>query len=747
MKSILVCGVLFSAFHATMQAGFAAEPTDVARWENLALGKPVTFHPNPNYRHCTDSGDKTQLTDGEYTTGYFWTQKTTVGWNRARPVEITIDLEGDRPIRGLSFNTAAGVAGVGWPISIQVLVSVDGRVYHALGDLVALSMKDALPPDGKYTVHRFQVDDLRCHGRYVKLLIDPGGAFCFVDEIEVFRGEDEWKDRPLPGDAIRYPLEFFRDSWCNSAQKRRIGYDLIESRAAVMRAELSTVQQNRLLAEVADLEQAIAQLPPPDPRTFRALFPMNAVHARVYAIHGAVRAAQGRPPLVAWRANPWDMLAPSELPDGAPAASISLAAMRGETRLAAVNLTNCTAEPLTVHLAFEGLPGGPTPEDVTLLEVAWTDTREGTPVAAALLEVEPRGGRYTLTLPAGLTRQIGVSVTPRVAAAGRYQGQLVVRGAIPTPIRIPISLRVFDLVFPDKPRLHVGGWDYTDSDQMYGVTPANRDRLIRHLRDRFVDTPWATRGVLPYGTFDDQGEMVRKPDTKRFDAWVERWTGAARFAIFCAVHQDMAGTKVGEPSFAKQVAAWIHFWVDHAGSRGIRPEQLFLLLVDEPYRNEQDQLVVAWAAAIKAAEPRVVIWEDPTYRNPAEATEALMKAADVLCPNRPMMLAQGKEFADFYRRQRAAGRRLDFYSCSGPARLLDPYAYYRLQAWTCFDMGAESSFFWAFADTGGGNSWNEYLGKRVSYTPLFLTPDSVTAGKHMEAIRESVEDFEYLAML
>ncbi|MFV2069033.1 MAG: hypothetical protein ACC645_18865, partial [Pirellulales bacterium] len=80
-------------------------------------------------------------------------------------------------------------------------------------------------------------------------------------------------------------------------------------------------------------------------------------------------------------------------------------------------------------------------------------------------------------------------------------------------------------------------------------------------------------------------------------------------------------------------------------------------------------------------------------------------------------------------------------------RLLDPYAYYRLQAWTCFDMGAESSFFWAFGDTGGGNSWNEYLSKRVSYTPLFLGPDSVTAGKHMEAIRESVEDFEYLAML
>ncbi|MFV2069034.1 MAG: hypothetical protein ACC645_18870, partial [Pirellulales bacterium] len=662
MKSTFICAVLFSAIQATMQAGLAADPTGAARWENLALGRPVTFHPNPNYHHCTDPGDKTQLTDGRYTTGYFWTQETTVGWNRARPVEITIDLEEDRPIRGLSFNTAAGVAGVGWPISIQVVVSVDGRVYHALGDLVALSLKNALPPDGKYAVHRFQVDDLQTHGRYVKLLIDPGGPFCFVDEIEVLRGEDRWQERPLPGDEIRYPLEFFRDSWCNSAQKRRIGYDLIEARATVIRAELPATERKRLLAEVTDLEQAIGQLSPPDPRTFRALFPMNDLHARVYAIHGAVRAAQGRQPLVVWHANPWDMLAPTELPDNAPVPSVNLAAMRGETRLAAVNLTNGTADPLTVQLAFEGLPGGPTPADVTLQEVAWTDTREGTPVAAALLKVEPQDGRYRLTLPAGLTRQIGISATPRTIAAGRHRGHLIVRGAIPAPIRIPVSLRVFDLDFPPKPRLHVSGWDYTDGDSMYGVTPANRDRLIRHLRDRFVDTPWATRGVLPYGKFNPQGKLTEKPDTKRFDAWVERWTGAARYAIFCAVRQEMAGTKVGEPLFAKKVAAWIHFWVDHAGARGIRPEQLYLLLVDEPYRHEQDQLVVAWAAAIQAAQPRVVIWEDPTYRNPAEATDGLMAAADVLCPNRPMMLAQGKKFADFYRRQRAAGRRLDFYS-------------------------------------------------------------------------------------
>lgn len=84
--------------------------------ENLALGKRYTLDPNPNYRLCTDSQDKVQLTDGIFTEGYFWTQMTTVGWSNAQPVKITIDLETVQPIRGISFNTAAGVAQVQWPI-------------------------------------------------------------------------------------------------------------------------------------------------------------------------------------------------------------------------------------------------------------------------------------------------------------------------------------------------------------------------------------------------------------------------------------------------------------------------------------------------------------------------------------------------------------------------------------------------------------------------------------------------------
>ena len=60
--------------------------------ENLALGKPYTMHPAPNYKHCTDPDDRTQLTDGVLSEGYFWVQKETVGWRNSECVDVIIDL-------------------------------------------------------------------------------------------------------------------------------------------------------------------------------------------------------------------------------------------------------------------------------------------------------------------------------------------------------------------------------------------------------------------------------------------------------------------------------------------------------------------------------------------------------------------------------------------------------------------------------------------------------------------------------
>ncbi len=130
-----------------------------------------------------------------------------------------------------------------------------------------------------------------------------------------------------------------------------------------------------------------------------------------------------------------------------------------------------------------------------------------------------------------------------------------------------------------------------------------------------------------------------------------------------------------------------------------------------------------------------------------EALPEMIDLCDILCPNRQLFYSCGEEYRKFFVDQRNKGKRLEFYSCSGPMRLLDPFAYCRLQAWDCWKYRADATYFWAFADGAGTSSWNEYLCPRNTYTPLFIDETSVYSGKHLEAMREGIEDYEYFVIL
>ncbi len=748
---------VYRGHESFLDISYAGEPRSLTEAmeafvpKNIALGAEYTLNPEPNYHLTKDPGDLKYLTDGQYTAGRFWTQKTTVGWDlRARDIIITMDLGGHYPIEGLSVSTAGGEAGVRMPSSIRMLVSADGRRFYEIGDLVELSgKKSPVPAYGEYFRHRFHTDGLKTHGRFIRLEVIPEGQFFFTDEVEVYRGEDEWKELPMPGEAIRRPREYFHlvDDRFEMRLRRRLDSDLESVRAELAAREISSGAPARFEEQIRKLDKAILELPPvEDPENFRAVFPVNDVHAGIFALLGDLRREAGYPAVLPWSANPWDNLAPMDVPAENKTGGIFVAAMRGETRAAALNLTNSTRSVFTVDLRFNGLPGGAAPDYIRVYEVAWTDTGDNTPVAAALIEAPSSGKGYEISLPAGMTRQVWFSFTPEGISPGMHSGHLSVENLPGGALRVPAALRVFDLDFPEFPALSVGGWDYTNM-HYGGITPANRDRVIAYLRECFVDATWATRDVLQLGEFDSSGRYSKEPDTTRFDAWVDLWPGARRYQVYLDVYRapSIGATEMGEPLFERKVGEWINFWVRHARSRGISPNQLFLLLVDESRSIEDDKLIAGWSRAIKAAQPEVVIWDDGT-RGSERNTRELMESVDFLSPHRPAMLPGGTHHhtLDFYLEHRRAGGRLDLYSCRGPARALDPYTYYRLQAWSCFQLGAEGTQFWSFS--GRGEPWNEYFGNG-GYAPFFMDSDAVTPGKQMEAIRESVADYEYLSML
>jgi len=707
--------------------------------ENLARSKAYTLHPQPNYLHCTDPQDKLQLTDGIYTQGYFWTQQSTVGWQNALPATITFDLESIQPICGILFHTAAGVAGVQWPLSIHILVSDDGKTYFHAGDLVEFSaVEHGAPKAEGYGLHCFRTETLRTHGRFVKLLIIGNGPFIFADEIEIFKGPREFIKLKPPGEKVDDINQFNRRMTVIRAVRRRLRLDLAEIRK--LARELN---QKKWENDFQAIEKEISALHFNPPSDFRTVFPMNDLHRRIFAIQAALWRTRGWSDLIVWQKNRWDMLSPTELPKPQKTV-LEIHTMSNEYRGAAFNLSNADSQTLEAKLSIEGLPGGTNPNYITVHEIPFTDTRSGIPIAAAMPIIPKQQGKYFLTVEPGLTKQIWFTLHPQTIPPGEYAGKIIL--GLKNQI-VPIRLKIYPFRFPDQPTLSLGGWDYTDQDNRYQVTSQNCTALIQHLREHFVDSPWATSRVLSRGKYDKEGNMIEEPDPQYFRQWLQRWPKARNYLVFAAVGNSFSGFKIGTPAFQNAVAHWIDWWAVKLKQWNLRPEQLGLLLVDEPHTQEQDNTIIEYAKVIQKAAPGVVIWNDPTWREPWEGRPQLFELSDVLCPNLPMLITQGNKFADFYEQQRDAGRQLWFYSCSGPGKLLDPYSYHRLQHWFCWKYQAQGSGFWAFGDSNGASSWNEYLTLRGAYTPVFLDETSVTPGKHMEAIREGIEDYEYLVLL
>ena len=738
---LLIIGLqIFAVYGCSGQEGMSSS----ASLKNIAIGKPYTLDPQPNYPLTADPDDKTQLTDGRYTSGYFWTQKTTVGWTGKHPI-ITIDLGAVSAIKGVSYNTAAGAADVEWPTVICILVSDDGKNFYEAGELVSLSQKNIprwIDADG-YQVHRYWTDALCTHGRYVKLVI-CGNPYVFVDEIEVYAGDDAWGKIPFKGPVVTDLKALISQKLVSNRVRARLESDIHSIRSILASKPGAVKIDSAIPTQLVSLEEDLEKFDSKQGEDFKAIIPLNPLHERIFNLQAQIWKNFGLSELTVWQNGLWDPLEPIHIPVTGSTPSVQVSMMLNEYRAGAFYISNASDKDIGLHLEIVGLPGGSNPSYITVHEVVWSGTSGGYCYPAALPEAKKSDDAFLISAPSGLTRQVWFTLHPTNISAGLYHGMIVVSGGT-QKIEVPLTLNIYPFHFPEQPTLHLGGWDYTDTDNFSGVTPENRDKIIRHLREHFVDSPWGTAAVLPFPDSGDKG--ITQPDTSRFDVWLQRWRGARQYCVFLDVKKQLSGSPMGTPEFVEKVKQWITFWANHAKLQGVKPEQLNLLLVDEPHTPEQDEIILQWSNAIHAVGAGVKIWEDPTHKDILKANQEMLAGCDVLCPNRWLILNASSELRDYFIKRQKQGLDLSLYSCKGPARELDPYSYYRLQPWVCWELGAHASYFWSFTDTGGASSWNEYKLSGDAYTPLFIDDASVTAGKQIEAIREGLEDYEYLVML
>ena len=742
------CVILLLSAAVTSLAGAQdQQDTSLTHPENIALNQPYFLNPAPNYPLRLDSEDAGQLTDGFYNSGYFWVKKATIGWLPVQPVIITVDLEKVQPISGASFSTAVGLAGVKWPVAIYMLVSDDGLNFFEVGDLVVLSKKHGLPQGSERAAYRFRTDELKTHGRYISFVVS-GESSIFVDEIEVYGGSLGFVDIPHSTRPSQDLNNFFKAKKVGEGVKRRLQKDVKDISSVLASSILPDREKQHITEQIEEIERDLEKYHHSGEEDFRAVLPLNELHGRIFRAQAELWRAMGLPESSIWQSGPLEPLSPTQIPPKGSEVSLDITMMLDEYRAGAFNVSNASREDMDFRLEILGLPGGTIPPYITVHEVAWTDTSTGQCVASALPEAKRDSGSPVINVPSGMTRQVWLTFHPTDLQPGKYNGQIAMNSLKDTTqsAQVPLTLHVYPLRFPGQPSLHLGGWDYTNDVDRDRVTLANRDKLISHLREHFVDSPWATASVLPDGEFGEDGEFLKEPDTAKLDAWVKQWPKSRQYCVMKGARDNFAGSRMGTPEFEKKVKKWITFWAESIKRYGITPDQLVILLVDEPRSPQQDEVILHWARAIRAAKTGVKVWEDPVHKDPLEANQEMMALCDVLCPNRRMFINQARQ-RDYYLQRRERGTELAFYSCSGPMRLLDPYSYCRLQAWSCWKYGAASSYFWSFSDRAGGSSWNEYALSGSAYVPFFLDEVSVTAGKHMEAIREGMEDYEYLVML
>src|SRR5690606_33161348 len=161
---------------------------------------------------------------------------------------------------------------------------------------------------------------------------------------------------------------------------------------------------------------------------------------------------------------------------------------------------------------------------------------------------------------------------------------------------------------------------------MNSITPDNRAAMQKLMRSHFVDTTWASRGILPIpvaSDFDEANNLNKALDFTALNDWLASWPDARHYYVFMAVGFEFAGAKMGTPEFNARVGSWAKVLSAHMQEQGRNPQQLGLMLVDEPTRQDRDIVTAGWAKPINAAAPALTlfdqhIWERPSQKQPPD---------------------------------------------------------------------------------------------------------------------------------
>ncbi len=389
----------------------------------------------------------------------------------------------------------------------------------------------------------------------------------------------------------------------------------------------------------------------------------------------------------------------------------------------------------------------------------------GEPLAGARLVAVP------FDLPADQTHGFWVDVfVPPEAVAGEYRGSYRVTAAGKVLATVPVNLTVWDFQLPrvsamatalGTPAERMRGYyakrakaGKEDEPADYSVIDAQCAELLSRHRINASQPPRSLAPVAqPDGSFAVPAEQI---DALR--TFVDRYH-------VNALRLPHPRTAIKNPQTeGEKLRAWLAAW-DRAAVELDRPDVVFYFyLKDEPNDEEAYEYVQLWGRAICEADSvaKVMVVEQTWTQD--EDWGDLYGAVDIWCPLFPLFKAESAA------KRQALGETIWTYTAlcqrdKTPWWHTDfPLLHYRVPAWIAWRHRIRGILYW-----GGMVYWNDvedpwtdpgtldrrdrnpkymyngegsllYPGRAVGY-------EGIAPSIRLKALRDSIEDYEYLAIL
>ena len=663
--------------------------------QNLALHKSYSLSTLPNYQYSAPASDKSSLTDGIYTKGYFWSQPTTVGW-MGRRVSIDIDLGEIQPVGAISFNTVRySKGGVNFPQNIYVFVSEDDKDFKYVGDAADTPDNKA----GSYMIKKFILNNINSRGRYVLLSVIPKGKLLFCDEIEVMKGKSTISNSSL---LLR------KDSLTNAIDSlTSLRFEKKYLEESLKTIELRGVES----ADSSEFSSIRKEIKGKDISTSD----LKYYQEKIGQLQAKFLQDKFRLPFLVTKYNPWDSLMQFTEPKGqAGLTSYQITVPIQGVQFGCFVLTNTNTTPQ--HFSFNiSTNRNRITSNIQLFKVAFVPSLNYLRIPDPLIPVE-----NNVLINPGISQMFFYKV--RGIKQGYAKSTITINSEKGTA-KLAANIRVSNLLLSSETNINANVWAYLNY-------PMLQDRKIEAARDlhlHHINTVVIPPAILPKLESDSYTGFIN---------YITNFMGVKNFLLY--MNYSARDLRDGNGEFMSlawknKFTAWYTSIVKLIKQNGFPNTHIFLYPYDEVRGTDIEDFstLVRWA---KVSIPGIKFYATLTHSSSIDSILPLVDIAQIL--------TSYKGIAN-----------LPFHTCevwtygaSGPSRALSPYNFYRLMAWRAFQNDFKGIGFWNYADEGNSKQLNlvsdPLLTPSNSYSVVYDGPGKeITSSRRWEAFRLGIEDY------